>query len=102
MEEELRREQSELMGMMRAKQKVIDAQEKKIENLNSANQRLVATLAQLKESSPLRTRNGTTGGGRTSPYPNPASGRDVRMPETIDALSFLNLPETKELRSSSC
>ncbi|GAV02560.1 hypothetical protein RvY_13106-2 [Ramazzottius varieornatus] len=98
-EEELRREQSELMGMMRAKQKVIEAQEKKIESLNSANQRLVATLAQLKESSPLRTRNGATGGGRTSPYPNPTSGR---MPEAIDALSFLNLPETKELRSSSC
>lgn len=90
---------------MKAKQKVIDAQEKKIENLNVANQRLLATLAQLKESSPLRNRNGAvTLNGRTSPYPTGATrdggGRSALEP--MDGASFLNLPEAKELRSSSC
>lgn len=106
-EEELRREQAELMGMMKAKQKVIDAQEKKIETLNLTNQRLLATLAQLKENAavPVRNRNGSLT-GRTSPYPSGVAARDggLRNPleVTTDAMNFLNLPESKELRSSSC
>ncbi|XP_055350428.1 LOW QUALITY PROTEIN: disabled homolog 2-interacting protein-like [Paramacrobiotus metropolitanus] len=105
-EEELRREQAELMGMMKAKQKVIDAQEKKIESLNAANQRLLNTLAQLKENSPMRTRNGSVpvSGGRTSPYPSGGVRETVHniIIEPKETLNFLDLNEIKELRSSSC
>lgn len=103
-EEELRREQAELMGMMKAKQKIIDAQERKIDNLNAANQRLLATLAQLKEGSPSRRNSSLT--DRASPLAtstNSTNNRDSRVvPEPMDALNFLNTPEARELRSSSC
>ncbi|XP_064460190.1 disabled homolog 2-interacting protein-like isoform X2 [Ornithodoros turicata] len=48
-EEELRREQREMQGMISAKQKVIDAQERKIQTLDAANQRLLCALAQLRQ-----------------------------------------------------
>lgn len=49
MEDELRREQREMQGMIRAKQQLIDAQERKIQTLDAANQRLLGALAQLRE-----------------------------------------------------
>ncbi|KAK8770595.1 hypothetical protein V5799_012941 [Amblyomma americanum] len=48
-EDELRREQREMQGMIRAKQQLIDAQERKIQTLDAANQRLLGALAQLRQ-----------------------------------------------------
>ncbi|XP_035222781.1 ras GTPase-activating protein nGAP-like isoform X3 [Stegodyphus dumicola] len=66
-EEELRREQQEMQGVILAKQKVIDAQERKIQTLDAANTRLLAALAQLKERYQLQGRNGTISSSPTSP-----------------------------------
>ncbi|XP_054715023.1 ras GTPase-activating protein nGAP-like isoform X2 [Uloborus diversus] len=66
-EEELRREQQDLQGVIFAKQKVIDAQERKIQTLDAANNRLLAALAQLKERYQLQGRNGTISSSPTSP-----------------------------------
>lgn len=48
-EEELRKEQTELLSMMSTKQKVIEAQEARIQNLDNANGRLLAALSQFRE-----------------------------------------------------
>ncbi|KAG8199043.1 hypothetical protein JTE90_021056 [Oedothorax gibbosus] len=66
-EEELRREQQEMQGVIFAKQKVIDAQERKIQTLDAANTRLLGALAQLKERYQLQGRNGLVSSTPTSP-----------------------------------
>ncbi|GIY39640.1 hypothetical protein CEXT_159371 [Caerostris extrusa] len=66
-EEELRREQQEMQGVILAKQKVIDAQERKLQTLDAANTRLLAALAQLKERYQLQGRNGLVSSSPTSP-----------------------------------
>lgn len=38
-----------MQGMIRAKQQLIDAQERKIQTLDAANQRLLGALAQLRQ-----------------------------------------------------
>ncbi|KAF8773117.1 Ras GTPase-activating protein raskol like protein [Argiope bruennichi] len=65
-EEELRREQQEMQGVILAKQKVIDAQERKLQTLDAANTRLLAALAQLKERYQLQGRNGLVSSSPTS------------------------------------
>ncbi|XP_022249803.1 ras GTPase-activating protein nGAP-like [Limulus polyphemus] len=57
-EDELRREQQEMQGLIVVKQKVIEAQERKIHSLDSANVRLVKALSQLKERYKLLGQNG--------------------------------------------
>lgn len=60
-EEELRKEQQEMAGVISAKQKVIDAQERRIHTLDAANVRLMTALNQLKERYQLQSgRNGTS------------------------------------------
>ncbi|GFY47272.1 ras GTPase-activating protein raskol [Trichonephila inaurata madagascariensis] len=66
-EEELRREQQEMQGVILAKQKVIDAQERKLQNLDATNTRLLAAMAQLKERYQLQGRNGLVSSSPTSP-----------------------------------
>ncbi|XP_076343092.1 uncharacterized protein LOC143243175 isoform X3 [Tachypleus tridentatus] len=57
-EDQLRREQQEMQGLIVIKQKVIEAQERKIHSLDSANVRLVKALSQLKERYKLLGQNG--------------------------------------------
>ncbi|GFU45626.1 ras GTPase-activating protein raskol [Nephila pilipes] len=66
-EEELRREQQEMQGVILAKQKVIDNQERKLQNLDATNTRLLAAMAQLKERYQLQGRNGLVSSSPTSP-----------------------------------
>lgn len=47
-ENELEKEREEMQEILQAKQRIIDAQEKRIKSLDSTNSRLVATLNQLK------------------------------------------------------
>nr|XP_046263427.1 ras GTPase-activating protein nGAP isoform X2 [Scatophagus argus] len=58
-EDELKRDHAEMQAVIEAKQKIIDAQEKRIGSLDAANSRLMAALTQVKErySSP-NLRNG--------------------------------------------
>ncbi|KAM3604626.1 uncharacterized protein V6R79_014066 [Siganus canaliculatus] len=56
-EEELKRDHAEMQAVIEAKQKIIDAQEKRIGSLDAANARLMAALTQVKErysAPPLR------------------------------------------------
>ncbi|KAM9321913.1 ras GTPase-activating protein nGAP isoform 2-T2 [Pholidichthys leucotaenia] len=48
-EEELRRDHAEMQAVIEAKQKIIDAQEKRIGSLDTSNSRLMAALTQVKE-----------------------------------------------------
>ncbi|XP_041804426.1 ras GTPase-activating protein nGAP isoform X2 [Chelmon rostratus] len=48
-EEELKRDHAEMQAVIEAKQKIIDAQEKRIGSLDAANSRLMAALTQVKE-----------------------------------------------------
>ncbi|KAK7944451.1 hypothetical protein WMY93_000179 [Mugilogobius chulae] len=48
-EEELRRDHAEMQAVIEAKQKIIDAQEKRILSLDAANSRLISALTQVKE-----------------------------------------------------
>uniref|UniRef100_A0A7N8X1H6 RAS protein activator like 2 n=1 Tax=Mastacembelus armatus TaxID=205130 RepID=A0A7N8X1H6_9TELE len=58
-EEELKRDHAEMQAVIEAKQKVIDAQEKRIGSLDAANSRLMAALTQVKERySAANLRNG--------------------------------------------
>uniref|UniRef100_A0A3Q3PZN4 RAS protein activator like 2 n=1 Tax=Monopterus albus TaxID=43700 RepID=A0A3Q3PZN4_MONAL len=58
-EEELKRDHTEMQAVIEAKQKVIDAQEKRIGSLDAANSRLMAALTQVKERySAANLRNG--------------------------------------------
>lgn len=48
-EEELKRDHAEMQAVVDAKQKIIDAQEKRISSLDAANSRLMSALTQVKE-----------------------------------------------------
>ncbi|XP_039200921.1 disabled homolog 2-interacting protein isoform X2 [Crotalus tigris] len=57
-EEELKKDHSEMQAAVDSKQKIIDAQEKRIASLDAANARLMSALTQLKERYSTQTRNG--------------------------------------------
>lgn len=57
-EEELRKDHSEMQAVIDTKQKIIEAQEKRIITLDSANSRLMNALTQVKERYSMQTRNG--------------------------------------------
>ncbi|XP_026210353.1 disabled homolog 2-interacting protein isoform X4 [Anabas testudineus] len=57
-EEELKKDHSDMQAVVDSKQKIIDAQEKRIQSLDAANARLMSALSQLKERYSMQTRNG--------------------------------------------
>uniref|UniRef100_A0A8C4T831 DAB2 interacting protein a n=1 Tax=Erpetoichthys calabaricus TaxID=27687 RepID=A0A8C4T831_ERPCA len=57
-EEELKKDHSEMQAVVDSKQKIIEAQEKRIASLDAANARLMSALTQLKERYSMQTRNG--------------------------------------------
>uniref|UniRef100_A0A3Q3AYJ6 DAB2 interacting protein b n=1 Tax=Kryptolebias marmoratus TaxID=37003 RepID=A0A3Q3AYJ6_KRYMA len=57
-EEELKKDHSDMQAVVDSKQKIIDAQEKRIASLDAANARLMSALSQLKERYSIQTRNG--------------------------------------------
>ncbi|XP_062844974.1 DAB2 interacting protein b isoform X2 [Trichomycterus rosablanca] len=57
-EEELKKDHSDMQALVDSKQKIIDAQEKRIASLDAANARLMSALSQLKERYSMQTRNG--------------------------------------------
>ncbi|XP_028318044.1 disabled homolog 2-interacting protein-like isoform X4 [Gouania willdenowi] len=57
-EEELKKDHSDMQAVVDSKQKIIDAQEKRIASLDAANARLMSALTQLKERYSIQTRNG--------------------------------------------
>ncbi|XP_019937756.2 DAB2 interacting protein b isoform X5 [Paralichthys olivaceus] len=57
-EEELKKDHSDMQAVVDSKQKIIDAQEKRIASLDAANARLMSALTQLKERYSMQTRNG--------------------------------------------
>ncbi|XP_014828149.1 PREDICTED: disabled homolog 2-interacting protein isoform X1 [Poecilia mexicana] len=57
-EEELKKDHSDMQAVVDSKQKIIDAQEKRIASLDAANARLMSALSQLKERYSMQTRNG--------------------------------------------
>ncbi|XP_053137561.1 disabled homolog 2-interacting protein isoform X3 [Hemicordylus capensis] len=57
-EEELKKDHVEMQAAVDSKQKIIDAQEKRIASLDAANARLMSALTQLKERYSTQTRNG--------------------------------------------
>ncbi|XP_038601938.1 disabled homolog 2-interacting protein isoform X3 [Tachyglossus aculeatus] len=57
-EEELKKDHAEMQAAVDSKQKIIDAQEKRIASLDAANARLMSALSQLKERYSMQTRNG--------------------------------------------
>ncbi|KAG8447557.1 hypothetical protein GDO86_014890 [Hymenochirus boettgeri] len=58
-EEELKKDHAEMQAAVDSKQKIIDAQEKRIASLDAANARLMSALTQLKERYNMtQTRNG--------------------------------------------
>uniref|UniRef100_A0A6Q2WSV1 DAB2 interacting protein a n=1 Tax=Esox lucius TaxID=8010 RepID=A0A6Q2WSV1_ESOLU len=57
-EEELKKDHSDMQSIVDSKQKIIEAQEKRIASLDAANARLMSALTQLKERYSLQTRNG--------------------------------------------
>uniref|UniRef100_A0A8D2LWU5 DAB2 interacting protein n=1 Tax=Varanus komodoensis TaxID=61221 RepID=A0A8D2LWU5_VARKO len=57
-EEELKKDHAEMQAAVDSKQKIIDAQEKRIASLDAANARLMSALTQLKERYSAQTRNG--------------------------------------------
>ncbi|MGH0133401.1 UNVERIFIED_CONTAM: hypothetical protein FKN15_030726 [Acipenser sinensis] len=57
-EEEFKKDHSEMQAVVDSKQKIIDAQEKRIASLDAANARLMSALTQLKERYSMQTRNG--------------------------------------------
>ncbi|KAL2099887.1 hypothetical protein ACEWY4_004281 [Coilia grayii] len=57
-EEELKKDHSDMQAVIDSKQKIIDAQEKRIASLDAANARLMSALTQLKERYSMQTRNG--------------------------------------------
>ncbi|XP_055963299.1 LOW QUALITY PROTEIN: ras GTPase-activating protein nGAP [Sorex fumeus] len=79
-EEELKKDHAEMQAVIDAKQKIIDAQEKRILSLDSANTRLMSALTQVKERYSVQARNGV------SPT-NPTK---------------LSITENGEFRNSSC
>ncbi|XP_072014669.1 uncharacterized protein [Amphiura filiformis] len=72
-EEELKREREEMQAVVGAKQKIIDAQERRIEALDAANARLMNALDQLKERYQLTRRSKSSsdvraGSQKLTPY----------------------------------
>ncbi|XP_037121021.1 DAB2 interacting protein b isoform X4 [Syngnathus acus] len=57
-EEELKKDHSDMQAVVDSKQKIIDAQEKRIASLDAANTRLMSALTQLKERYSTQSRNG--------------------------------------------
>ncbi|XP_035377733.1 disabled homolog 2-interacting protein isoform X5 [Electrophorus electricus] len=57
-EEELKKDHAEMQSIVDSKQKIIEAQEKRIASLDAANARLMSALSQLKERYSMQTRNG--------------------------------------------
>ncbi|XP_041706493.1 disabled homolog 2-interacting protein isoform X2 [Coregonus clupeaformis] len=57
-EEELKKDHNDMQAVVDSKQKIIDAQEKRIASLDAANARLMSALTQLKERYSMQTRNG--------------------------------------------
>ncbi|XP_029474439.1 ras GTPase-activating protein nGAP isoform X4 [Rhinatrema bivittatum] len=57
-EEELKKDHAEMQAVIDAKQKIIDAQEKRIVSLDAANTRLMSALTQVKERYSVQVRNG--------------------------------------------
>lgn len=57
-EEELKKDHSDMQAVVDSKQKIIDAQEKRIASLDAANARLMSALSQLKERYSMQSRNG--------------------------------------------
>lgn len=57
-EEELKKDHSDMQAVVDSKQKIIDAQEKRIQSLDAANARLMSALTQLKERYSMQSRNG--------------------------------------------
>uniref|UniRef100_A0A3B4X9F7 Ras GTPase-activating protein nGAP-like n=1 Tax=Seriola lalandi dorsalis TaxID=1841481 RepID=A0A3B4X9F7_SERLL len=80
-EEELKRDHAEMQAVIEAKQKIIDAQEKRIGSLDAANSRLMAALTQVKE--------------RYS-APNLCNGLSPSNP------TKLSITENGEFKNSSC
>ncbi|XP_063742355.1 ras GTPase-activating protein nGAP isoform X3 [Eleginops maclovinus] len=80
-EEELKRDHAEMQAVIEAKQKIIDAQERRIGSLDAANSRLMAALTQVKER-----------------YNTP-SIRNGLSPSNPTKLS---ITETGEFKNSSC
>uniref|UniRef100_A0A8C6PGC9 RAS protein activator like 2 n=1 Tax=Nothobranchius furzeri TaxID=105023 RepID=A0A8C6PGC9_NOTFU len=80
-EEELKRDHAEMQAVIEAKQKIIDAQEKRIGSLDAANSRLMAALTQVKE--------------RYS-APNIRNGLQPNNP------TKLSITENGEFKNSSC
>jgi len=61
-EEELRSDQEDLQKVVHQKQKVIEAQERRIQTLDNANAKLMSALSQLKDHYNVPTpRNGMLG-----------------------------------------
>ncbi|XP_054942958.1 disabled homolog 2-interacting protein isoform X2 [Physeter macrocephalus] len=85
-EEELKKDHAEMQAAVDSKQKIIDAQEKRIASLDAANARLMSALTQLKERvketaklpisedsfRPPRMGVGNQGQSSRHPPPNPA------------------------------
>uniref|UniRef100_A0A8C2ZD28 RAS protein activator like 2 n=1 Tax=Cyclopterus lumpus TaxID=8103 RepID=A0A8C2ZD28_CYCLU len=80
-EEELKQDHAEMQAVIEAKQKIIDAQEKRIGSLDAANSRLMAALTQVKE--------------RYS-APHPHNGLSPSNP------TKLSITENGEFKNSSC
>ncbi|KAL0965259.1 hypothetical protein UPYG_G00278950 [Umbra pygmaea] len=57
-EEELKKDHNDMQAVVDSKQKIIDAQEKRIASLDAANARLMSALTQLKERYSMQARNG--------------------------------------------
>ncbi|XP_056628942.1 disabled homolog 2-interacting protein isoform X2 [Triplophysa dalaica] len=57
-EEELKKDHADMQAIVDSKQKIIDAQEKRIGSLDAANARLMSALSQLKDRYSMQTRNG--------------------------------------------
>ncbi|XP_047665008.1 DAB2 interacting protein b isoform X3 [Tachysurus fulvidraco] len=57
-EDELKKDHANMQSIVDSKQKIIDAQEKRIASLDAANARLMGALSQLKERYSMQTRNG--------------------------------------------
>ncbi|XP_061822487.1 DAB2 interacting protein b isoform X2 [Nerophis lumbriciformis] len=57
-EEELKKDHSDMQAVVDSKQNIIDAQEKRIASLDDANARLMSALTQLKERYSTQSRNG--------------------------------------------
>ena len=89
-ESEWRKEQLEMEEIVKAKQKIIEVQEKRIQTLDATNARLVKALTQTTRSNialePTVNGHDTNVNGRQSNgSSNPAGNSTSRIPDIIDA-----------------